>query len=309
MEDEIIRINCGSFGKLLYICTLNVVYGKTKMKRYIHLAKLMWVLCLITVTTACQWGGSLSSPYQHIFVEEEAHLTEDASSPFCDFSMDYTCLNEKDDSIAGVINRNIQAEFLGEDYASLSPEVAVDSFKNVYLRDYRQEVGELYMADLDKSSSRDAVPNWYAQTYSLVTFVEEGRGGTVNATANYFVDMGGAHPNQWSRWMNLDFATGALLTKEEVFLPESTKEIEAILLNKLLLHQSEIYPDETIQTLEDLHNKGILQLTNMYIPDNFLLGKDKIQFLFNRYDIAPYSAGEIVLEVPYEEIGHCLNNK
>jgi hypothetical protein len=109
--------------------------------------------------------------------------------------------------------------------------------------------------------------------------------------------------------MNFDFATGALLTKEEVFLPESTKEIETILLNKLLRDQSEIYPDETSQTLEDLHNKGILQLTNMYIPDNFLLGKDKIQFLFNRYDIAPYSAGEIVLEVPYEEIGHCMNNK
>ena len=275
-----------------------------------HLVNLTLVACLMTLVVGCQWVGNYdSSPYQHIFVEEEEHLTEDASSPFCDFSMDYTCLNEMDDSIAGVINRAIQGEFLGEDFASLTPEVAVDSFKNVYLRDYRKEVGELYMADLDKSSSRDAVPNWYAQTYSLVTFVEEGRGGTVNATANYFVDMGGAHPNQWSRWMNFDFATGALLTKEEVFLPESTKEIETILLNKLLLHQSEIYPDETIQTLEDLHNKGILQLTNMYIPDNFLLGKDKIQFLFNRYDIAPYSAGEIVLEVPYEEIGHCLNNK
>ena len=274
-----------------------------------YLARLVFVACLMTVVGGCQWVTSESSLYQHLFVEEEAHLTEDASSPFCDFSLDYTCLNEKDDSIAGVINRTIQAEFLGEDYTSLVPEVAVDSFKNVYLRNYRKEVGELYMADLDKSSSRDAVPYWYAQTYSLVTFVEEGRGGAVNATANYFVDMGGAHPNQWSRWMNFDFATGALLTKEEVFLPESTKEIETILLNKLLLYQSEIYPDETIQTLEDLHNKGILQLTNMYIPDNFLLGKDKIQFLFNRYDIAPYSAGEIVLEVPYEEIGHCLNNK
>ena len=275
-----------------------------------HLVNLTLVACLMTLVVGCQWVGNYdSSPYQHIFVEEEAHLTEDASSPFCDFSMDYTCLNEKDDSIAGVINRAIQGEFLGEDFASLTPEVAVDSFKNVYLRDYRKEVGELYMADLDKSSSRDAVPNWYAQTYSLVTFIEEGRGGTVNASANYFVDMGGAHPNQWSRWMNFDFNTGALLTKEEVFLPESTKEIETILLNKLLLHQGEIYPDESIKTLEDLHNKGILQLTNMYIPDNFLLGKDKIQILFNRYDIAPYAAGEIILEVPYEEIGHCLNNK
>ena len=272
--------------------------------------KALFASALVALITGCGLVGNYdNSPYGHIFREEAAHLTDDASSPICDFSIDYTYLNEDGDSIAALINRAVQREFLGKEFASLAPEVAVDSFKNVYIRDYRQEVGELYMADLDKSSSRDAVPNWYAQTYSLVTFVEEGRGGTVNATANYFVDMGGAHPNQWSRWMNFDFATGVLLTKEEVFLPESTKEIEAILLNKLLLHQSEIYPDETIQTLEDLHNKGILQLTNMYIPDNFLLGKDKIQFLFNRYDIAPYSAGEIVLEVPYEEIGHCLNNK
>ena len=279
------------------------------MKKMRNVYAAISALMLALMTSGCNGVSSFGyNPFPNIFIKEEAHLTEDASSPFCDFSLDYTCLNEKDDSIAGVINRTIQAEFLGEDYTSLVPEVAVDSFKNVYLRNYRKEVGELYMADLDKSSSRDAVPNWYAQTYSLVTFVEEGRGGTVNATANYFVDMGGAHPNQWSRWMNFDFSTGALLSKEEVFLPESTKEIETILLNKLLLHQSEIYPDETIQTLEDLHNKGILQLTNMYIPDNFLLGKDKIQFLFNRYDIAPYSAGEIVLEVPYEEMGHCLKN-
>ena len=94
-----------------------------------HLVNLTLVACLMTLVVGCQWVGNYdSSPYQHIFVEEEAHLTEDASSPFCDFSMDYTCLNEKDDSIAGIINRTIQGEFLGEDFASLTPEVAVDSF-------------------------------------------------------------------------------------------------------------------------------------------------------------------------------------
>ena len=51
---------------------------------------------------------------------------------------------------------------------------------------------------------------------------------------------------------------------------------------------------------------GFLQHTNMFIPDNFLLSKRGMLFLFNRYDIAPYSAGEIVIEVPYEEIGHLL---
>ena len=271
--------------------------------------KLIGCIMLLAVTSSCKWADTYDvSPYKHIFVEEEAHLTDDASSPYCDFSMDYSCLEEEGDSIAGVINRAIQREFLGEEFASLDPEAAVDSFKNEYLRDYRKEVGELYLADLDKSASKEDVPQWYAQTYSMVTFVEEGRGGTVNASANYFVDAGGAHPNQWSRWMNFDFNTGRFLAKEEVFRTEAQNEVERILLDKLLLRQAALYPDESLKTLEDLHQKGFLQLTNMYIPDNFLLSKDKVLFLFNRYDIAPYSAGEIVLEVPYEEIGPYLKD-
>ena len=268
------------------------------------------IACMIAVVSGCQRLASYNdSSYQHILVEEEAHLTGDASSPYCDFTLDYSCLNEKDDSIAGVINRVIQQEFLGEDFSPLSPEEAVDSFKNVYLRDYRKEVGELYLSDFEKSASGEVLPPWYAQTYSLVTFVEEGRGGTVNATANYYVDMGGAHPNQWARWINFDFTTGKPLAKEDVFRQDAFREVEGILLNKLLSNRAELHPDAEVKTLEDLQALGYLQMTPIYIPDNFLLSKNAVMFLFNRYDIAPYSAGEIVLEVPYEEIGHCLKNQ
>ena len=58
MADEIIRINCGSFGKLLYICTLNLLDDKTKMKRYTLMAKLAWVACLMAVVSGCQLFGS-----------------------------------------------------------------------------------------------------------------------------------------------------------------------------------------------------------------------------------------------------------
>ena len=204
------------------------------MKQYIRMGKQVWItLIIVLILSGCQWVSSYDySPYHHIFIEEEARLTDDASSPYLDFAIDYTCLNEEDDSIAQVINRAIQHEFLGADYADLVPQAAVDSFKNVYLHNYRMEVGELYQADLDKSISRESMPEWYGQTYSMVTFVEEGRNGQViNASANYFVDMGGAHPNQWSQWLNFDATTGKLLTKEDVFKAEAKADIETLLLN------------------------------------------------------------------------------
>ena len=34
----------------------------------------------------------------------------------------------------------------------------------------------------------------------------------------------------------------------------------------------------------------------LFVPDNFFLKEDHVTFVFNRYDIAPYSAGDFLLE-------------
>lgn len=278
-----------------------------KTIRNVYAALITMTLALLT--GGCKWVSPYDyNPFPNICIDTEERLTDDDGSPYCDFHMDYAYLDEKGDSIAMLINHAAQRELLGHDYADLVPQAAVDSFKNTYLRNYRQEVGELYKADVTKHGA-EGIPQWYARTYSVNTFVEEGYKGIINISANYFEDMAGAHPHQYAKWLNFDANTGKLLTKKDVFTPEGVADIERMLLDKLLIQQADRYPDETLTTLEDLHKKGILQLTDMYIPDNFLLSKEKVLFLFNRYDIAPYSEGEILMELTYEEIGHCLKIK
>ena len=275
------------------------------MNLHKRLYKYIGAVALAVLMVGCGLSSNSDSAYRHVFIEEEARLADTDNSPYCDFAIDFTYLDEVD-SVAVRMNRNIQREFLGDDYATLDPVAAVDSFRNTYLADYRNEVGAIFEKERANASSEDESPAWFSQTYSLVTFVEEGQNGVVNATANYFVDMGGAHPHQWSIWLNFDFVTGRILEKEDVFHLEASADIEALLLNKLIRMQAEEHPDMQVNSLEDLQNMGFLQYTNMFIPDNFLLSKRGMLFLFNRYDIAPYSAGEIVIEVPYEEIGHYL---
>ena len=275
------------------------------MNLHKRLFRYIGAVALAVLMVGCGLSSNGDSAYRHVFIEEEARLVDSDNSPYCDFAIDFTYLDEVD-SVAVRMNRSIQREFLGDDYATLTPVAAVDSFRNAYLADYRNEVGAIFEKERANASSEEEIPAWFSQTYSLVTFVEEGQGGVINATANYFVDMGGAHPHQWSQWLNFDFVTGRILEKDEVFHLEASADIEAMLLNKLIRMQAEEHPDMQVNSLEDLQNMGFLQHTNMFIPDNFLLSKRGLLFLFNRYDIAPYSAGEIVIEVPYEEIGHYL---
>ena len=277
------------------------------MNLHKRLYKYIGAVALAVLMVGCGLSSNGDSAYRHVFIEEEARLADTDNSPYCDFAIDFTYLDEVD-SVAVRMNRNIQREFLGDDYATLDPVAAVDSFRNTYLADYRNEGGAIFEKERAKASSEDEIPAWFSQTYSLVTFVEEGQSGVVNATANYFVDMGGAHPHQWSIWLNFDFVTGRILEKEDVFHLEASADIEALLLDKLIRMQAEEHPDMQVNSLEDLQNMGFLQHTNMFIPDNFLLSKRGMLFLFNRYDIAPYSAGEIVIEVPYGDIGHYLKN-
>ena len=275
------------------------------MNLHKRLFRYIGAVALAVLMVGCGLTSNGDSEYRHVFIEEEARLVDTDNSPYCDFAIDFTYLDEVD-SVAVRMNRSIQREFLGDDYATLTPVAAVDSFRNAYLADYRNEVGAIFEKERANASSEEEIPAWFSQTYSLVTFVEEGQGGVINATANYFVDMGGAHPHQWSQWLNFDFVTGRILEKDEVFHLEASADIEAMLLDKLIRMQAEEHPDTQVNSLEDLQNMGFLQHTNMFIPDNFLLSKRGLLFLFNRYDIAPYSAGEIVIEVPYEEIGHYL---
>lgn len=277
------------------------------MNLHKRLFRYIGAVALAVLMVGCGLSSNGDSAYRHVFIEEEARLVDTDNSPYCDFAIDFTYLDEVD-SVAVRMNRSIQREFLGDDYATLTPVAAVDSFRNAYLADYRNEVGAIFEKERANASSEEEIPAWFSQTYSLVTFVEEGQGGVINATANYFVDMGGAHPHQWSQWLNFDFVTGRILEKDEVFHLEASVDIEAMLLDKLIRMQAEEHPDMQVNSLEDLQNMGFLQHTNMFIPDNFLLSKRGLLFLFNRYDIAPYSAGEIVIEVPYEEIGHYLKN-
>ncbi len=58
--------------------------------------------------------------------------------------------------------------------------------------------------------------------------------------------------------------------------------------------------------LNELKDKGYLNVTDMYAPQNFILGKSEITFIYNIYEIAPYEQGITKLSVSYSDLEDLL---
>ena len=263
--------------------------------------------CLVScfLLSGCNGQKQIDSEtVKTVKVEEQAHLQDDTVSPTCQITIDYSYLAKSDaaDSIVQRINRTIQAHILGKEYTRMNPEVAVDSFKNTYINNYRKDVNEFYQEDIKNGTPKDELPTWYNYEYGLTTYFSEGKEGSLNFIAETFEYTGGAHPNSWNKWMNFEKNTGKLLALKDVFMAGSEKPISDMLLEELITEMATRLEDSSITSLEGLQNAGILNSTNMYVPDNFLLEKEKVSFLYNKYDIAPYAVGVITLSLPYTSV-------
>ena len=67
--------------------------------------------------------------------------------------------------------------------------------------------------------------------------------------------------------------------------------------------------DQNAHSLEELHKKGILEMTDMFISNNFALREDSIEFYYNEYDIAPYASGACTICVSYEDVKDVISAK
>ena len=235
----------------------------------------------------------------------------DEASPKCKVSIDYMYLeagNEKD-SISGIINSRIQSIAFGDDYSKMKPDEAIDAVVNKYTQNYRKDLTKFYEADLHNGMKPEDIPAWYNYEYEITSEVSLNNDSIWNFSVTTFMNTGGAHPNTNLKWANLLAKSGKVLTKDVVFRKDKEKDIIELIMKHLIDEVNQRLETDTITSIEGLKQNGALLDVDLYIPDNFLILEDRISFLYNRYDIAPYSMGEFIIDVPYAEIETMLNRE
>jgi len=105
---------------------------------------------------------------------------------------------------------------------------------------------------------------------------------------------GGAHGSYSESYINVDKATGHVVSLSDICDPAHEKElIDAIV--------KQIMADNGCTTLEQLQEDHAIFLLcdEPMVASQFYYGPDGITFVYNEYEIAPYAAGVIKATLPY----------
>ena len=255
---------------------------------------LFYMVTIAMYLVACSHESEVASiPFSTTTVEKEVTLTADKDAPSCKVTLNVAYAKGDQPEIDKNMNQAIVQELF--DMEGLSIQQAADSFATRYTQEYKKNLAPLYAQDKSDSEKRA----WYEYHYTIDTHTQGGRNGAVV----YLVDVdyyeGGAHGIKQQLVMNFNAKTGERMTLKDVFVPGFEVRLSELLLDKLMELTG-------VNSIEELRAKNYLYAMDMYPSDNFILGDDEITFIYNMYEIAPYSVGKTEISLSYSDVEDLL---
>lgn len=259
-------------------------------------------ICLVaSIISSCggKSGGtgvlSDSITFDSVKVDSTVSLGEDTAGPRCHVSL---CITYAKGKNAEYINDSIiRSGILSPDYFSItsqkiSIQQAADSFLTRYLSDYKRDYGELYRADKAHSTS-------YNCEYIVKTRVEQESEKYLIYIADIYNYGGGAHGTSVVITKNIDVKTGKIVTLKDIFVPGYERKLNELIV-KGLCEKFEA------KDLNELNEKAVFLEMDVYAPDNFIIGKKNITFIYSPDEIAYHAAGEIRVTIDNSDIEDLL---
>ncbi len=225
-----------------------------------------------------------SMSFDSVVVDTVLHLTNDTTSPCMEIHLSLQYAKGEN---AKTVNDSLLAsgimmpDFLPTAKNTMTIPQVVDSFVKKALKDYKDFNLPLYRQDPEYSTSLNN--SFYAKTET-----RSANDSIVNYIAHLYYYGGGAHGIGQTVVKNINVKNGKIVGLNDIFVPGYEKTIVSKLTEKLVKYFKA--KDE-----EDLKNYIFLE-SALYVPDNFILGKDKITFIYCEDEIAAHAAGQIDID-------------
>lgn len=243
----------------------------------------------------CKGGDEAVVEFEPVIIDKTVVLSNEERSPTCSVHLEMQTATEESGHPGELINDAVMKRLLDREEKTM--KVAAEAFTNQYTDSYKKTMLPLYNQDRADTTKR----SWYQYHYIINTSTQQGSKGTIVylATVDYY--EGGAHGINQLITLNFEKKTGRQLTLADIFATGYEQPLKNILLKALKTKTGS-------STISALKNKGYLYSMDIFPSENFILGDETITFVYNPYEIAPYSKGSTELIIPYSDVDKLLKN-
>ncbi len=217
---------------------------------------------------------------------------KDTTSPKCQISIS---LHHAKGPNAHIINDSILkcGIFLDEELRRGEHKTVPKAIKIVvknHIKDFKKDVKEIIK---DGQGDLEAMSHCY---FGVESSYSTGLDSIINYCVSYAAYLGGAHGSQNSFYLNFDPKTGRMFKVSDI----AANGMEDALAQRIALRIAKDHGCASVEELTD--REGIFDIFEPYVPENFVMGRDSITFVYQCEEIGPYAVGEIKAAFAYGEL-------
>ena len=247
------------------------------------------VLFFLLIAVACSEKGDKYA-FQYVTFKETLPYTQGKEHPSCVFDLNVLKAHGTDTVFADAFNVDISYFLFNK--RTTDVRGAMINYIDSILDAFKQENKE----QIKYAQEEGFEPRDIDYEFIINTEVHYGNNRDI---IGHFIKMyqytGGAHGGTFITCRNLRLEDGSLVTLDNYFKPGYEKVLLPILEKKLLEYAE-------CSSRDQLDEHGYFSNEPLFVSENFEIRKDTIDFIYNQYDIAPYSTGITTLSVSNDEI-------
>ena len=243
---------------------------------------------MIILLASCQNGDKYA--FRYVSFKHDIPYTQGKEHPSCNIDMKVLTAYGTDTVFANAFNRDIAQFMFNKNTTDVQKAMTefIDSLLLLFKQDNQEQI--------EYATAEGFEPRDIDYEFILNTEVHYGNNkDIIGHFINWYQYTGGAHGGTFITCRNYRLKDGSIVTLDNYFKPSYEKVLIPILERKLLEYAE-------CSSRDELDEHGYFSNEPMFIPENFEIREDTIDFIFNQYDIAPYSTGITTLSVPITDL-------
>ena len=203
-----------------------------------------------------------------------------------DISLEYPMVKGDKGLAATLIRRSIFEAAFGQTYDTLNVQEAATRYADDLAAEFKELSSAMWRGWQKAGIAEPAAAQW---SDSIEGYFAGQNGPYRSYIVNLTDFTGGAHSNSTTRAFVFDVTDGSQVTLDDLFVPDFNDVLTGILNS----HLAENFSEEDMEAMFE---------PTLSPTGNYILTSDSITFIYNPYEIGPYSIGTPSVSVPIKEL-------